>query len=28
VRACTHLDVTEAMIEEALGLIRRELAAV
>ena len=26
IRACTHLDVTEAMIEEALGLIRRELA--
>jgi threonine aldolase len=25
VRACTHLDVTEAMIEEALGLMRREL---
>jgi threonine aldolase len=25
VRACTHLDVTEAMIEEALGGIRREL---
>ena len=28
VRACTHLDVTAAMIEEALGLIRRELAGV
>jgi threonine aldolase len=27
VRACTHLDVTETMIEEALGLMRRELAA-
>ncbi|HET6925349.1 MAG TPA: threonine aldolase family protein [Hyphomicrobiaceae bacterium] len=27
VRACTHLDVTEAMIEEALGSIRRELNA-
>ena len=26
VRACTHLDVTEAMIEETLGLIRVELA--
>jgi threonine aldolase len=26
VRACTHLDVTAAMIEEALSLIRRELA--
>jgi threonine aldolase len=26
IRACTHLDVTAAMIEEALGLIRRELA--
>jgi len=26
IRACTHLDVTEAMIEETLGLIRRELA--
>jgi len=25
VRACTHLDVTEAMIEEALGGIRREV---
>jgi threonine aldolase len=25
VRACTHLDVTEAMIEEALAGIRREL---
>jgi threonine aldolase len=25
IRACTHLDVTAAMIEEALGLIRREL---
>jgi threonine aldolase len=25
VRACAHLDVTEAMIEEALGGIRREL---
>jgi threonine aldolase len=28
VRACTHLDVTEAMIEETLGRIRRELAGV
>jgi threonine aldolase len=27
VRACMHLDVTEAMIEETLGLIRRHLAA-
>lgn len=27
VRACTHLDVTEAMIEETLALIRRQLAA-
>jgi threonine aldolase len=27
VRACTHLDVTEAMIEEVLALIRRQLAA-
>jgi threonine aldolase len=27
VRACTHLDVTEAMIEETLGLIRRQLSA-
>jgi threonine aldolase len=26
IRACTHLDVTAAMIEEALGLIRKELA--
>ena len=26
VRACTHLDVTAPMIEEALALIRRELA--
>jgi len=26
VRACTHLDVTAAMIEEALALIRSELA--
>jgi threonine aldolase len=26
VRACTHLDVTAAMIEEALALIRKELA--
>jgi threonine aldolase len=26
IRACTHLDVTAAMIEETLGLIRRELA--
>src|SRR5262249_21560106 len=26
VRACTHLDVTAAMIEETLGLMRRELA--
>ena len=26
VRACTHLDVTEAMIEETLALIRKELA--
>jgi threonine aldolase len=26
-RACTHLDVTEAMIEETLGLIRRQLSA-
>ncbi len=26
VRACTHLDVTEAMIEETLALIRRELS--
>jgi threonine aldolase len=26
VRACMHLDVTEAMIEETLGLIRRQLA--
>jgi threonine aldolase len=26
VRACTHLDVTETMIEEALALMRRELA--
>jgi threonine aldolase len=25
-RACTHLDVTAAMIEEALSLIRRELS--
>jgi threonine aldolase len=27
VRACTHLDVTEAMIEETLGLIRKQLAS-
>ena len=27
VRACTHLDVTEAMIEETLSLIRRQLSA-
>jgi threonine aldolase len=27
IRACTHLDVSAAMIEEALGLIRKELAA-
>jgi threonine aldolase len=27
VRACTHLDVTEAMIEETLALIRRQLSA-
>ncbi len=27
VRACTHLDVSAAMIDEALGLIRAELAA-
>lgn len=26
-RACTHLDVTETMIEETLGLIRRQLSA-
>jgi len=26
IRACTHLDVTAPMIEEALGLIRRELS--
>jgi threonine aldolase len=26
VRACMHLDVSEAMIEEALGLIRRQLS--
>ncbi|MFC3124655.1 threonine aldolase family protein [Pseudoroseomonas globiformis] len=26
VRACLHLDVTEAMVEESLGLIRRILA--
>ena len=26
IRACTHLDVTAAMIEETLGLMRRELA--
>jgi threonine aldolase len=25
-RACTHLDVTAGMIEEALTLIRRELS--
>jgi threonine aldolase len=28
VRACTHLDVTASMIEEALALIRAELAGV
>jgi threonine aldolase len=28
VRACTHLDASEAMIEETLGLIRRQLARV
>jgi threonine aldolase len=28
IRACTHLDVSAAMIEEALGLIRAELARV
>ena len=28
IRACTHLDVTTAMIEEALALIRRELSRV
>ncbi len=27
VRACTHLDVTETIIEETLGLIRRQLSA-
>jgi threonine aldolase len=27
IRACTHLDVSAAMIEEALSLIRKELAA-
>ena len=27
VRACTHLDVTETMIEETLSLIRRQLSA-
>jgi threonine aldolase len=27
VRACTHLDVTEAMIEQTLALIRRQLSA-
>jgi threonine aldolase len=27
VRACTHLDVTAPMIEEAVGLIREALAA-
>jgi threonine aldolase len=27
VRACTHLDVTETMIEETLALIRRQLSA-
>ena len=26
VRACTHLDVSEAMIEETLGLIRKQLS--
>jgi threonine aldolase len=28
IRACTHLDVSAAMVEEALGLIRAQLARV
>ena len=27
IRACTHLDVSAAMIEEALALIRKELSS-
>jgi threonine aldolase len=27
IRACTHLDVTAAMIDEALGLVREVLRA-
>jgi threonine aldolase len=27
VRACMHLDITEAAIEETLGLIRKQLAS-